>query len=59
MSSDGDAILRNRTYVKKSVNVVELMSKAKFAEKKEKRHSYIVAVAALAVLFVFGYIVAI
>ena len=41
----------------KSVNVIELMQRAKFNEKKEKRNTFIVAAAAISVLAISGLII--
>ena len=41
----------------KSVNVMDLMQKAKFNEKKEKRNTMIVTAAAISALAVSGFII--
>ena len=41
----------------KSINVMDLMQKAKFNEKKEKRNTIIVTAAALSALAVSGFII--
>ena len=41
----------------KSVNVMDLMQKAKFNEKKEKRNTIIVTAAAISALAVSGFII--
>ena len=41
----------------KSVNVIELMQRAKFNEKQEKRNTFIVAAAAISVLAISGLII--
>ena len=41
----------------KSINVMDLMQKAKFNEKKEKRNTIIVAAAAISALAVSGFII--
>ena len=41
----------------KSINVMDLMQKAKFNEKKEKRNTIIVTAAAISALAVSGFII--
>ena len=41
----------------KSVNVVDLITKRKFEEKKEKRFTTLFGIAALTVLIFFGFII--
>tara|TARA_B100001765_G_C19224261_1_gene215268 strand:- start:53 stop:235 length:183 start_codon:yes stop_codon:yes gene_type:complete len=41
----------------KSVNVVDLITKQKFEEKKEKRYSTLFGIAALTILIFFGFII--
>ena len=45
------------TDIRKAVNVVDLIKKAKFEEKKEKRHTIVIATAALSVLAISGLII--
>ena len=46
-----------RGHVRRSTNVVDLMNKAKSEEKKEKRHNFAVAAAAISVLAISGIII--
>ena len=48
---------RDSTDMRKAVNVVDLIKKAKFEEKKEKRHTIVVAAAALSALAISGLII--
>ena len=48
---------RERTATQRSVNVIDLMHKAKCEEKREKRRSILVAVVSLSVLAVTGLII--
>ena len=48
---------KNRSYINKSVNVVDLIRKAKFEEKKEKRHSLLIMVGAFSLLAITGLVI--
>ena len=48
---------KNRSYAKKSTNINDLLSRAKFERKKEKRVTYIVTTAAASVLIIFGLVI--
>ena len=48
---------KDSTYVRKGVNVVDLIKKAKFEEKKEKRHTIVIAAAAFSALAISGLII--
>ena len=43
--------------VRKPINVIDLMNKAKLEEKKEKRHNLVVAAAAISALAISGLII--
>ena len=43
--------------IRKSVNVVDLVKKAKFEEKKEKRRTMVIVAAALSALAMSGFII--
>ena len=43
--------------IRKSVNVVDLVKKAKFEEKKEKRRTVVIVAAALSALAMSGFII--
>ena len=48
---------KNQKNNNKTVNVIDLMNKAKFQEKKEKRTTILIAAAALSVLAVTGVVI--
>ena len=48
---------KKRDYVSTSVDVVDLMDAAKLEEKKEKRHTILIATAALSALVISGFII--
>jgi len=47
----------DRSNVRKPINVIDLMNKAKLEEKKEKRHNLVVAAAAISALAISGFII--
>lgn len=49
---------KNRDYVHKATNVVELIKKAKLEEKKEKRQTLMIVAAAVSTLAISGFIIA-
>ena len=54
----GDYIAsRDSADIRRTVNVVDLIKKAKFEEKKEKRHTIVIATAALSALAISGLII--
>ena len=57
MSSRDYSTQRNIADNRGSVNVVDLIKKAKFEEKKEKRQTIVIAAAALSVLAISGMII--
>ena len=57
MASNNYTGLRNGTRVYKPTNVVDLIKKAKDAEKKEKKKTLIVAAAAVSALAISGLII--
>ena len=48
---------KNQKNNNKTVNVIDLMNKAKFQEKKEKRTTLLITAAALSVLAVTGVVI--
>ena len=50
-------IEKNQKNNNKTVNVIDLMNKAKFQEKKEKRTTLLITAAALSVLAVTGVVI--
>ena len=50
-------IQEKRGYIRKSVNVVDLVKRAKFEEKKEKRRTLVIAAATLSAIAVSGFII--
>ena len=57
MNSRDYSTQRNIADNRRSVNVVDLINKAKFEEKKEKRQTIVIAAAALSVLAISGMII--
>ena len=57
MNSRDYSTQRNIAGNRRSVNVVDLINKAKFEEKKEKRQTIVIAAAALSVLAISGIII--
>ena len=57
MRSEDYLASRDLADVRRAVNVVDLIKKAKFEEKKEKRHTIVIAAAALSALAISGLII--
>ena len=57
MASQDYIVQKNRSYVTKSVDVVELRDAAKLEEKKEKRHTILITAAVLSALVISGFII--
>ena len=57
MALYSNQMLKNRSYINKSVNVVDLIRKAKFDEKKEKRHSLLIMFGAFSLLAIAGLVI--
>ena len=57
MSAYSDLSQKKNGRKHKSVNVMDLMQKAKFNEKKEKRNTIILTAAAISALAVSGFII--
>ena len=47
----------DRDNVRKPINVIDLMNKAKLEEKKEKRHNLVITAAAISALAISGLII--
>jgi len=45
---------KERSYEKRSTNINDLLNRAKFEKKKEKRATYIVTAGAVLVILIFG-----
>ncbi len=48
---------KNRSYARKSTNINDLLSRAKFERKKERRATYIITTASASVLIIFALVV--
>ena len=48
---------KDRSYAKKSTNINDLLNRAKFERKKEKRATYIISISSASVLIIFALVV--
>ena len=48
---------KDRSYAKKSTNINDLLNRAKFERKKEKRATYIIGISSASVLIIFALVV--
>ena len=48
---------KDRSYAKKSTNINDLLNRAKFERKKEKRATYIITISSASVLIIFALVV--
>ena len=57
MSLEGYLTDKDRSYAKKSTNINDLLNRAKFERKKEKRATYIISISSASVLIIFALVV--
>ena len=57
MASQNYMASKNRDYIYRPTNVVELIKKVKLEEKREKRQTLLIVVAAVSTLAISGFII--